>query len=89
MLADICVLPKEACDVEKPDTDTEDEDDFQSEVLVYEKSMYTHTGDLVDQKNKMGAWEVYTRGIGSKLLQKMGWNPGEGTYKLQTNFLDF
>ena len=78
-LSDICVLPKEACDTEKVESE-EDEEDYEkaTEYLVHEKSMYSHTGDLLDQNEKLGAWEIYTRGIGSKLLRKMGWQEGQG-----------
>ena len=88
-LEQIIVLPKEDCDFEKVESESEDEDFSTSEILVSEKSLYSHTGDLLEG-NQLGAWERFTSGIGSKLLKKMGWKEGEGKYLLNNNFeVDF
>jgi len=75
-LEQIIVLPKEDCDFEKVESESEDEDFSTGEILVSEKSLYSHTGDLLEG-NQLGAWERFTSGIGSKLLKKMGWKEGE------------
>ena len=84
-LEQIIVLPKEDCDFEKVESESKDEDFSTGEILVSEKSLYSHTGDLLEG-NQLGAWERFTSGIGSKLLKKMGWKEGEGKYFLNDNF---
>jgi len=78
VLTEVCVLPKEACDIEEVSSEDEDEEGCDLPMYsIYEKSMYSWTGDLRDPNTKLGAWEKYTTGIGSKLMMKMGWTPGK------------
>ncbi|XP_005807707.1 zinc finger CCCH-type with G patch domain-containing protein [Xiphophorus maculatus] len=80
--ADGVIPPLREDDPLSSDPDSDDAGD--ADVVGYEKVLdsATESSEAVSSAN-FGGWEAHTRGIGSKLMLKMGYEFGKGLGKLQ------
>uniref|UniRef100_A0A1A7WQ54 Zinc finger CCCH-type with G patch domain-containing protein n=1 Tax=Iconisemion striatum TaxID=60296 RepID=A0A1A7WQ54_9TELE len=80
--ADGIIPPLREDDPLSSDSDTEDTGD--GEALGYAKVLDPATeSTLASSSANFGGWEAHTRGIGSKLMLKMGYEYGKGLGKMQ------
>lgn len=60
------------------DLSSDDEEDRHHATF---SNAYDHNVLQVNNLTEIGQWEKYTTGIGSKIMQKLNWKPGEGLGK--------
>jgi hypothetical protein len=72
------ILPLESTESDS-DLSSDDEQDLHHTSFsnAYDHNVLQVANDL----SEIGQWEKYTNGIGSKIMQKLNWKPGDGLGK--------